>query len=241
LPCAYTGTETSLSPSAWFISFCLYHYTNTPESSSSNFCSYQKDKRAKPGNLKNSTLFRKSGSLNKQVLSVFSCSKLRIQFSLTMQYPEAPHSESKINTGQQTESATPHCWFLYRDGSFMAITFQQQWSMELGASLHCRLFSPVSRVTSSSSCLFSLKISEADTFLRVAIAVKQIPLLRNKFGCFGDLECTESGCQALKLLCGDDPSFRPSVTCQRLNRASDFHEIRSSQNVEQLCVPRTSV
>jgi hypothetical protein len=68
----------------------------------------------------------------------------------------------------------------------MLVTFQQQWTMELGPSLHCRLVSPVSRVASSPSCLFSLKISEADTFLRVAMAVKQIPLLRNKFGRFGD-------------------------------------------------------
>ena len=55
----------------------------------------------------------------------------------------------------------------------MVVTFQQQWTMELGASLHCRLVSPVSRVTTSPSCLFCLKISEADTFLRVAMAVKK--------------------------------------------------------------------
>jgi len=79
----------------------------------------------------------------------------------------------------------------------MVVTFQQQWTMELGASLHCRLVSPVSRVTSSPSCLFALKISEADAFLRVVMAVKQIPLLRNIFGRLGDPECTESGCHAL--------------------------------------------
>jgi len=114
----------------------------------------------------------------------------------------------------------------------MVVTFQQQWTMELDASLHCRLVSPVSRVTSCSSYLFTLKISEADAFLRVAMAVKHIPLMRNKFGRFGDPECTESGCHALR--CGDYPSVRPSVTFQRLNHASDFHENRSSQNVEQL-------
>jgi len=59
----------------------------------------------------------------------------------------------------------------------MVVTFQQQWTMEVGARLHCRL---VSRVISSPSYLFALKISEADAFLRVAMAVKHIPLLRKK-------------------------------------------------------------
>jgi hypothetical protein len=77
------------------------------------------------------------------------------------------------------------------------LTFQWQWAMELGASLHCRLVSTVSRVISSPSYLFTLKISEADAFLRVAMAVKHIPLLRNKFGRFGDPKYTESGCHAL--------------------------------------------
>lgn len=89
-----------------------------------------------------------------------------------MQYPEAYHSESKINMGQQTENAAPHCWFFLPWWQSMFVTFQQLWRTELCASLHCCLISPVSWVTSSLSCLFTLKISKADAFLRVAMAVK---------------------------------------------------------------------
>jgi hypothetical protein len=83
--------------------------------------------------------------------------------------------------GQQTESAAPHCWFLFLPWwQSMFVTFQQLWRMELGTSLHCRLISPVSWVTYSPSCLFTLKISEADAILSRhgcktnTIAAKQI-------------------------------------------------------------------
>jgi hypothetical protein len=53
--------------------FCpvvMYHSTIVPELSFSVCCCYQKDKRAKPGNLPNAMLFRTSGSVNEQVLCI---------------------------------------------------------------------------------------------------------------------------------------------------------------------------
>jgi hypothetical protein len=45
---------------------CLYHSTNDSYSSSSTCCSYQKDKRAKPGNLLEAMPFRKSGCVGQR-------------------------------------------------------------------------------------------------------------------------------------------------------------------------------
>jgi hypothetical protein len=47
---AQSGTVTGLSPSTSVLP-CQYHSTNASHSSSSTYYSYQKDKRAKPGNL----------------------------------------------------------------------------------------------------------------------------------------------------------------------------------------------
>ena len=47
---AQSGTKTGFPPTAWF-SPCHYHSTNAPYSSPSTCRPYQKDKRARPGNL----------------------------------------------------------------------------------------------------------------------------------------------------------------------------------------------
>jgi len=59
---------------------CYYHSTNAVYSSSSAFCSYQKDKRAKHGKLpKKESFFENRGSLDREVISLFS--------SLTLETP----------------------------------------------------------------------------------------------------------------------------------------------------------
>ena len=54
IPGENSGTETGFSPSTSALP-CQYHSTNATYLSSSTRCSYQKDKRKKPGNLPNSS------------------------------------------------------------------------------------------------------------------------------------------------------------------------------------------
>ena len=57
-----SGTETGPSPSN-SVFLCQYHSRISPYLSSSTFCSYEKDKRTKPGNVPKTMLFRKTGSI----------------------------------------------------------------------------------------------------------------------------------------------------------------------------------
>ena len=50
---------------------CLYHSNNAPYSSSSTRCSYQNEKRAKPGTFQKAMLFQKSGSIGQKKLTIF--------------------------------------------------------------------------------------------------------------------------------------------------------------------------
>ena len=52
------GTGTGLSPSTSVLP-CQYHSTNAPYSSSSTCCSYRKDKRAKPRDLRKNEVLSK--------------------------------------------------------------------------------------------------------------------------------------------------------------------------------------
>jgi hypothetical protein len=54
------GVGTGVSPIYSGFRF-LYHYTNAPHSSLSTCCSYQKDKRAKPGNLPKGNVLSETG------------------------------------------------------------------------------------------------------------------------------------------------------------------------------------
>jgi hypothetical protein len=56
--CGQIGSETGLSPNILLFS-CYYHSTNAPHSSSSTYCSYLVDKRAKIKKLPKEILFRK--------------------------------------------------------------------------------------------------------------------------------------------------------------------------------------
>jgi hypothetical protein len=61
------GTVTGFSPSNSVFP-CQYHSTNTPYSSSSTCCSYQKDKRAKLENFENAMAFGNRGAVDRKHL-----------------------------------------------------------------------------------------------------------------------------------------------------------------------------
>ena len=79
LPCQYHFTKAALSPvsiippklhSPLSVSFhqsctlpCQYHFTKAPYSFSSAYCSYQKDERAKPGNISKHNALSEIGEL----------------------------------------------------------------------------------------------------------------------------------------------------------------------------------
>ena len=68
--CAQSGTGTGFPPSTSVFP-CQNHSTNAPRSSSSTCCSFQKDKREKPGNLPKCNICRKSRSVGKKELCSF--------------------------------------------------------------------------------------------------------------------------------------------------------------------------
>ena len=65
-----SGSGRRFSPSTWVFS-CQYNSTNAQYSSSSTFCSFQKNKRAKPGKLPKIILFRKSDSIGYKSIFTF--------------------------------------------------------------------------------------------------------------------------------------------------------------------------
>ena len=72
------GTRTSFSPSTSVFPY-QHHSTDAPYSYLSSFSSYQTDKLAKPGNLKEQTSFVYRGTLDRRVLSLFPDSEVSSQ------------------------------------------------------------------------------------------------------------------------------------------------------------------
>jgi hypothetical protein len=73
------GNGRDFSPSA-SVSPCQYYSTIAPYSASSTYCSYQKDKRAKPGNFPNSRSLSDIGEhWTENHLSFFGLYKITLQ------------------------------------------------------------------------------------------------------------------------------------------------------------------
>ena len=82
------GNRTSF-PASTSVFPCQYHSTDVPYSFLSTFSSYQQDKLAKPGNLKEQSSFVYRGTLDRRVISLFPGSEVSCQSLSSLQSPPA--------------------------------------------------------------------------------------------------------------------------------------------------------